>query len=85
MSPLKDALCLLAILVAYGIVGRMDYDDAVMLEAAQRAAVEHAAIDCDGESADSMPASNARANPIGPDTPSDSGPCGLPPYPVAIE
>lgn len=31
MTTLKDILCLLAILVAYGIAGRMDYDDAVAL------------------------------------------------------
>ncbi|WP_428422702.1 hypothetical protein [Methylibium sp.] len=38
MSTLKDTLCLLAILVAYGIAGRMDHDDAVMLEEVRRAA-----------------------------------------------
>jgi hypothetical protein len=38
MSTLKDVLCLVAILVAYGIAGRMDYDDAAMLEEAQQAA-----------------------------------------------
>ncbi|MBN8490066.1 MAG: hypothetical protein J0M00_01365 [Burkholderiales bacterium] len=36
MVPFKNALCLLAMLVAYGIAGRMDYDDAVMLEQAQQ-------------------------------------------------
>ena len=38
MATLKDVLCLLASLVAYGIAGRMDYDDAAMLEEAQQAA-----------------------------------------------
>ena len=38
MSTLKGVLCLLAILVAYGVAGRMDYDDAAMLEEAQQAA-----------------------------------------------
>ncbi len=38
MSTLKDVLCVLAIIVAYGIAGRMDYDDAVMHEEAQQAA-----------------------------------------------
>ena len=38
MSTLKNVLCLLAILVAYGIAGRMDYDDAAMLQEAQQAA-----------------------------------------------
>lgn len=37
MITFKEALCLLAIVVAYGITGRMDYDDAVMLEQAELA------------------------------------------------
>lgn len=32
MITLKDILCLLVILVAYMIAGRMDYEDAVVLE-----------------------------------------------------
>ncbi len=32
MSTFKDLLRLLAIFVAYGIAGRMDYEDAVALE-----------------------------------------------------
>jgi len=32
MITLKDILCLLAILVAYGIAERMDYEDAIALE-----------------------------------------------------
>jgi len=48
MSTLKDTLCLLAILIAYGIAGRMDYDDAVMLEDVQRAA---ALADCAADGA----------------------------------
>ncbi|NTV70032.1 MAG: hypothetical protein HGA71_07805 [Azonexaceae bacterium] len=32
MSTFKDALCLLAIFVLYGITGCLDYDDAVILE-----------------------------------------------------
>lgn len=38
MSTLKNVLCLLAILLAYGIAGRMDYNDAAMLAEAQQAA-----------------------------------------------
>lgn len=37
MATLKDILILLAVLAAYGIVGRMDYDDAVRHEAFMRA------------------------------------------------
>jgi hypothetical protein len=32
MTTIKDVLCLLAIFVAYGIAGRLDYEDAVELE-----------------------------------------------------
>ena len=32
MATLKDILILLAVLAAYGIVGRLDYDDAVRHE-----------------------------------------------------
>jgi hypothetical protein len=39
MSTLKDTLCLVAILIAYGMAGRMDYDDAVMQNEARQAAV----------------------------------------------
>lgn len=37
MSTLKEVLCLLAIFVAFGIAGRLDYEDAVMLEEVQQA------------------------------------------------
>lgn len=46
MPILKDALCLLAILFAYGIAGHMDYEDAVMLEQAQRPQRSPAPVDC---------------------------------------
>ena len=32
MTVLKDVLCLLAIFVAYGITGRLDYEDALRTE-----------------------------------------------------
>ena len=37
MSNFKSVLCLLAILLAYGVAGRMDYDDAVRHEEFMRA------------------------------------------------
>ena len=46
MSNFKDILCLLVIFVAYGITGRMDYDDAVMLEDAQRAQQQSTQLGC---------------------------------------
>jgi hypothetical protein len=35
MSTLKGVLCALAIVIAYGIAGRMDYDDAAIRDATQ--------------------------------------------------
>ena len=32
MSTFKDVLCLLSIFIAYGVTGRLDYEDAVQLE-----------------------------------------------------
>lgn len=36
MTTIKDVLCLLAIFAIYGIVGRLDYEDAVRLEQIRR-------------------------------------------------
>ena len=36
MTTIKDVLCLMAIFVAYGIVGRLDYEDAVRMEQIRR-------------------------------------------------
>ena len=36
MSTIKDFLCLLLVVICYGIAGRMDYDDAMLLDEAQR-------------------------------------------------
>lgn len=35
MHTFKDALCLIGILIAYGIAGHLDFEDAQMLEEAQ--------------------------------------------------
>lgn len=43
MSQWKDALCLLAVLVAYGLAGHLDYQDAVAMEEAMR---DVAAVPC---------------------------------------
>lgn len=68
MSTLKDVLCLLAIIVAYGIAGRMDYDDALMLDEAQHQPLQAAQADC--------PAPNALAFvPNADDGPPDAVPC----------
>lgn len=36
MLEWKDILCLLAILAAYGLAGRLDYEDAIAMEEALR-------------------------------------------------
>ena len=36
MSTIKTVLCLLTIIVAYGVVGRMNYENAVMMENAYK-------------------------------------------------
>jgi hypothetical protein len=36
MSTIKDFLCLLIVVICYGIAGRIDYDDALLLDEAQR-------------------------------------------------
>ena len=39
MAALKDALCLLAIFVVYGIAGQMDYEDALAAQEIQQASM----------------------------------------------
>jgi hypothetical protein len=46
MPTIKTILSLLAVLCAYGVVGRMDYDDAVMMENAYKQPVH---TDCSSE------------------------------------
>ena len=46
MSTLKEVLCLLAIFVAYGVAGHMDYEDAVLQEEAQRSLQQSASTEC---------------------------------------
>ena len=46
MSTAKSFLCLLAIVVAYGIAGHLDYEDAVMLEEIERQSLVVVADDC---------------------------------------
>jgi hypothetical protein len=49
-STLKSILLLLAILGAYGVVGQMDYDDAIRMENAQK---QVRPLDCDRAVSDS--------------------------------
>ena len=46
MSIAKSFLCLVAIVIAYGIAGHLDYEDAVMLEEIERQSVVVVADDC---------------------------------------
>ena len=52
MSTIKDFLCLLLVVICYGIAGRMDYDDAMLLDEAQR----HPALAVDTDCAGAIPA-----------------------------
>ena len=36
MTTFKDVLCLLSIFIAYGVTGRLDYEDAIQLEQMQQ-------------------------------------------------
>ena len=65
MTAFKDVLCLLAIFIAYGIVGRLDYEDAVLLE---RITQERQHAECPT----SMPLLREPAKPIS--TPSPDSP-----------
>ena len=46
MSTIKDFLCLLLVVICYGIAGRMDYDDALLLDEAKRHPAFAVDIDC---------------------------------------
>jgi hypothetical protein len=47
MLTFKEVLCLLAIVIAYGIAGRMDYEDALLLEEALQQDEDDCAPACD--------------------------------------
>ena len=81
MSTIKDVLCLLAIFIAYGITGHLDYEDAVRLEQTLR---ERQLADCRMASApaDRKVLARISAPPFDPairrtdeDLPEDSQPC----------
>ena len=46
MPTFEDALCLLAIFLAYGIAGHMDYEDEVLLDETQQRPRHSASTDC---------------------------------------
>jgi hypothetical protein len=48
MSTFKDVLCALAIAIAYGIAGRMDYDDAIARDETQRSSKAPRKTGCPG-------------------------------------
>ena len=74
MSTIKDFLCLLLVVICYGIAGRMDYDDAMLLDEAQRRPALAADIGCPA----AIPAvseSNERELVDPGDAPTDADPC----------
>lgn len=87
MSTLKDALCMLAIFIAYGITGHMDYEDAVMLEETQRTLQPSTSTDCwpAPNSLTGHPATQVRH--LGPDSQRDDLPdsvSGVPPEAIEL-
>ena len=74
MSTIKDFLCLLLVVICYGIAGRMDYDDALLLDEAQR----HPALAVDIDCAAAIPAvseSNGRELVDPGAAPTNADPC----------
>lgn len=87
MSTAKSFLCLLAIVVAYGIAGHLDYEDAVMLEEIERQSIAVVADDCArgevNEASMRRPSGRWRANqPLPRDASRSSGPAFTPPCPT---
>ena len=84
MSTAKSFLCLVAIVVAYGIAGHLDYEDAVMLEEIERQSGVVVADDCaQGDTNEpSMRRPSGRWSPDQPwprDATRSSGPAFIPP------
>ena len=74
MSTIKDFLCLPLVAVFYGIAGRMDCDDAMLLDEAQRHPALAVDIDCTA-AIPSVSESNGRELADPGDTPRDASPC----------
>lgn len=64
MTHWKDALCLLAIFVAYGLAGHMDYQDALAMEEAMREDVPTTCPVPPGATAESAPLLSTDAMPV---------------------
>lgn len=83
MSTLKDALCLLAIFVVYGVMGQMDYENAVAAQEVQQASLAPGQPECltnvsaadpEGSLPGKWPANSFEWQPAGHERcPSDSG------------
>ncbi|MDL2338160.1 MAG: hypothetical protein QFE16_09990 [Pseudomonadota bacterium] len=87
MSTAKSFLCLLVIVVAYGIAGHLDYEDAVTLEEIERQSVVVVADDC--AQVDTNEASMRRPSgrwspdqPLPRDATRSGGPAFVPPCPT---
>jgi hypothetical protein len=73
MITLKDGLFLLAIFVAYGLVGRLDYEDAIRLDQIRQ---ERARAECPPEAMPTQHETEAPRNAAlrDPPGPADAGP-----------
>ena len=87
MSTAKSFLCSLVIVVAYGVAGHLDYEDAVMLEEIERQSVGVVADDCargeTNEASMRQPSGRWSADqPLPRDASRSSGPAFIPPCPT---
>ncbi|MCU7370017.1 hypothetical protein PEC18_03815 [Paucibacter sp. O1-1] len=79
MTHWKDALCLLAIFVAYGLAGHMDYQDAVAMEEAMREDTSQLCSMSTGATAEPTPLFSVDAKPVRHGTPASiSAPACVP-------
>ena len=76
MSTIKDFLCLPLVAVCYGIAGRMDYDDAMLLDAARRHPTPTVDTDCTA-AIPSVSESNGRELVDPGAAPTNADPCAI--------
>ena len=74
MSTIKDFLCLLLVVIGYGIAGRMDYDDAMLWDEAQRRPAPAVEIGCSASNP-AVSESNGREFVDPDDAATDADPC----------
>lgn len=82
MSTAKSFLCLITIVVAYGITGHLDYEDALLLEEIERQSVVLGPDDCAQRETASMRRLSERRSldqPLPRDATRSGAPASIPP------